>query len=339
MKEKWSALTDSDLEGIAGRQEPLADKLQERYGYGKEQAEREADEFLRSRNESYRDPMPPAAQPVPTPVLQSASVKAEVAPPPSYAPHQPAPAVSTEQAVVQPAPAVSTAPVGYKHSCTLWISPRLLQWVVPITVAALVILLFLPWAGAYPGGYGVYTQNAFQAISGGVSVDPVGAKALDSIKPFESVEANGLMLLYVILVLFALVLVVGPLWFTAERVQTAPPFVRFLSRGRLEVLGAVALLALTVLIVQSSKGFGLETAVETKVDKALASELAVAKTPEEQATVNIRRAAAMGPFNVGQTVWHCLAVTCQVLLVVGIGLQLWLKRRGSRPLPKIEAHA
>lgn len=46
MKERWSALTDNDLEDIAGRKGPLIGKLQERYAYGQEQAEREADEFL-----------------------------------------------------------------------------------------------------------------------------------------------------------------------------------------------------------------------------------------------------------------------------------------------------
>ncbi len=45
---KWGKLTDDDLDVIDGRREQLAGKIQERYGYGKEQAEREADEFARS---------------------------------------------------------------------------------------------------------------------------------------------------------------------------------------------------------------------------------------------------------------------------------------------------
>jgi uncharacterized protein YjbJ (UPF0337 family) len=44
-KEKWGQLTDDDLTTIAGKRDQLAGKLQERYGYGKEQAERELDEF------------------------------------------------------------------------------------------------------------------------------------------------------------------------------------------------------------------------------------------------------------------------------------------------------
>src|SRR4051812_23176688 len=64
----------------------------------------------------------------------------------------------------------------HAHSATIWISPRVLRWIAPVAAVALFVFLFLPWTGTYPGGYGVYTQNAFQTIWGGVSVDPVGAK-------------------------------------------------------------------------------------------------------------------------------------------------------------------
>jgi uncharacterized protein YjbJ (UPF0337 family) len=48
VKEKWGQLTDDDLTAIAGRRDQLAGKLQEHYGYGKEQVERELDAFARS---------------------------------------------------------------------------------------------------------------------------------------------------------------------------------------------------------------------------------------------------------------------------------------------------
>jgi uncharacterized protein YjbJ (UPF0337 family) len=46
---QWGRLTDDDLDQIQGNAEKLAGKLQERYGYAKEQAQREVDEFLRQR--------------------------------------------------------------------------------------------------------------------------------------------------------------------------------------------------------------------------------------------------------------------------------------------------
>jgi uncharacterized protein YjbJ (UPF0337 family) len=41
IKEQWGKLTDDDLTVINGQQDQLIGKLQERYGYTKEQAERE----------------------------------------------------------------------------------------------------------------------------------------------------------------------------------------------------------------------------------------------------------------------------------------------------------
>ncbi len=48
VREKWGRLTDSDLTVIAGRREQLAGLLQERYGYAKEKAEQELDEFMQA---------------------------------------------------------------------------------------------------------------------------------------------------------------------------------------------------------------------------------------------------------------------------------------------------
>ena len=48
VKEKWGKLTDNDLTVVAGKRDQLAGVLQERYGYAKEQAEKELDEFLKT---------------------------------------------------------------------------------------------------------------------------------------------------------------------------------------------------------------------------------------------------------------------------------------------------
>jgi uncharacterized protein YjbJ (UPF0337 family) len=48
VKEKWGDLTDDDVDQIAGKKDVLVGKLQEKYGYAREKAEKEADEFCRS---------------------------------------------------------------------------------------------------------------------------------------------------------------------------------------------------------------------------------------------------------------------------------------------------
>ena len=47
VKEKWGKLTDDDLTAINGRRDQLEGKIQERYGYAKDQVRREVDDWLR----------------------------------------------------------------------------------------------------------------------------------------------------------------------------------------------------------------------------------------------------------------------------------------------------
>ena len=47
VKEKWGKLTDNELTTIAGKRDQLIGVIQERYGYAKEQAEKELDEFTK----------------------------------------------------------------------------------------------------------------------------------------------------------------------------------------------------------------------------------------------------------------------------------------------------
>jgi uncharacterized protein YjbJ (UPF0337 family) len=48
IKAKWGKLTDDDLTTLSGKRDELAGVLQERYGYAKDKAERELDDFSRS---------------------------------------------------------------------------------------------------------------------------------------------------------------------------------------------------------------------------------------------------------------------------------------------------
>ncbi|MGR6036305.1 MAG: CsbD family protein [Candidatus Nitrosoglobus sp.] len=45
VKQKWGQLTDDELDEISGNRDILVGKIQERYGIGKEEAERRVKEF------------------------------------------------------------------------------------------------------------------------------------------------------------------------------------------------------------------------------------------------------------------------------------------------------
>lgn len=46
-QQHWAKLTDDDLERIAGKREELIGRLQERYGEGRAEVERQVDEWSR----------------------------------------------------------------------------------------------------------------------------------------------------------------------------------------------------------------------------------------------------------------------------------------------------
>jgi uncharacterized protein YjbJ (UPF0337 family) len=48
LRSKWAKLTDDDLENIAGKKDAFLGRLQQHYGFKKDEAEKELDTFLKS---------------------------------------------------------------------------------------------------------------------------------------------------------------------------------------------------------------------------------------------------------------------------------------------------
>lgn len=46
-RSKWGKLTDDDLENVAGKKDQLLGRLQQRYGYKRDQAEKEVDTWIK----------------------------------------------------------------------------------------------------------------------------------------------------------------------------------------------------------------------------------------------------------------------------------------------------
>jgi uncharacterized protein YjbJ (UPF0337 family) len=46
-RSKWGKLTDDDLENAAGKKDVLVGRLQQRYGYKRDQAEKELDTWVK----------------------------------------------------------------------------------------------------------------------------------------------------------------------------------------------------------------------------------------------------------------------------------------------------
>jgi uncharacterized protein YjbJ (UPF0337 family) len=56
MKQKWGQLTDSDFEQIAGSRDKFIGRLQERYGYTREQADKELSQWMTSQQHEHSQP-------------------------------------------------------------------------------------------------------------------------------------------------------------------------------------------------------------------------------------------------------------------------------------------
>ena len=54
VRKQWGKLTDDDLEYMAGSRDKFVGRLQERYGVAREEAQKQADEWLKARDEGVR---------------------------------------------------------------------------------------------------------------------------------------------------------------------------------------------------------------------------------------------------------------------------------------------
>jgi uncharacterized protein YjbJ (UPF0337 family) len=53
VKEKWGKLTDDDLDVIEGNTDQLVGRIQERYGVAEDEAQKQVEEWNRSRSKTY----------------------------------------------------------------------------------------------------------------------------------------------------------------------------------------------------------------------------------------------------------------------------------------------
>jgi len=54
-KSQWGKLTDDDLSRVEGDSEQLIGRIQERYGYARDRAKQEVDDFLSRHDYAHRD--------------------------------------------------------------------------------------------------------------------------------------------------------------------------------------------------------------------------------------------------------------------------------------------
>lgn len=240
------------------------------------------------------------------------------------------------------APPTVGIPSGYGRVASLTFSPAWLAW-VPVACAtfALVLTLFT-WAGTYPGGYRVYSQNPWWALFGDMSTDP-GPPAVQA----EEVELTKLLSGNRWLLGYLPLLLLGTLLLWVERlvkhptVQNMPgplAWVPGVWPKRFALLTILTGLLMFFLVMQGLRGFGLESALQARVDTKFAAEQQNAddlNSTSERQLVAVMKGGEFAKSNYQTTLAFKLAVLVQVLAFVAMLLRWWLHRRGAKPHPRV----
>jgi hypothetical protein len=274
-------------------------------------------------------PEPPPAPPAPPP------------PPPGYAPPPvPPPAPAAE---AQPLPPI---PTGYTRARGFTISPTVVGWVPLVCLVSILVLTMFTWVGMYFAGQPVLSQGAWRAMFGTVHQDrellllvPPEKKAwLDQMRGKND---WALMLPYLGAVIVATILAGADRFFgRAPDPYRWPPPLKWVPEKlwpyRSAIVGSLAALALLLLVVQMSRGFGMERAIHQSVDERFAAQWEeAAGSAQKRFEVEILKERELATFQLQRTTWLELVVVLHVLALLAIAGKFLLDRRGDKPSPRV----
>jgi hypothetical protein len=258
----------------------------------------------------------PAGSPAAPPDVYTLAPPSPAPPPPPEPPRlasKPAADKPSSAPGPLPAPPPPSAPGEYARTFTIWLSPRVVPWIVPGALLLVVLLLFAPW---------VQTQ-----VSERVWFYQTGwGTGFGTWWGFAGTLYILLLLLATILAALAVTRTVMPLQF--------PPAVERVWPYRWVIVSGAVLFAFLLLLVELFAGFGLEAAVERGPEPAKAE-----SKPAEgslEAALQGPKEAEIARLTVHRTVWLRLAVFFHLVALAGVGLQYALEQRGSRPIPRID---
>ena len=116
-----------------------------------------------------------------------------------------------------------------------------------------------------------------------------------------------------------------------------PANVEQLWHFRPALLGVLCVVTLLFLMAQWASGFGLQRAIQSKIEADFAESKAAANTPEKLQRWEMRVDAAKGYYHVRTTAWLRLAVLLHLLAAASVAIEAGLTFRGNKPLPRLAA--
>jgi hypothetical protein len=278
-----------------------------------------------------------------TPSLAPATASSFVPPaaPPTPVTAEPLPAVSSAPAAAEAVPAVQATPSepvtgDYRHRLAISLSPRVLPWIAVAALVIVFILTFFSWAGYYPGGISVATQNAWQAAFGSYSYDHDLAKVppLSNAEGKDQIQAgaNGLLIVFIFIFLIALL---AAIFAAAVRVMPVvlPAAVERLRPWFWAIVAAVTALAFLFLVLQLLSGFSLSNRIRERVE-SIGANVAQTDNPTSKKEAEIETALRAGAARYACALWTSFWL--MLLALICAALSYFLSRRISRPVPRLE---
>lgn len=262
-------------------------------------------------------------------------------PPPAVVPPPPAPPGLVPPAAAPVVPPAAVYPVGPGDGkdVGLTLSPKLVEWVVPIGLTLVFVLTFFPWVGSYPGGYRLFMQTGWDTLTGGLAVNALPPDLEHVEKKLEPLmHTDGLMIPFLILLIPTMLLGWAEKFVHEVNPATLPGPLGWLPKVwpmRFQLLAVLSVLLLLLLVVQTLRGFGLEKAIGAYVGQNHESDVAAADTQAKKVKAQVQSGQELAGFAVQGTTWLALTLLAMVLVVLAILVRTWLANRGGKPYPRL----
>jgi hypothetical protein len=220
------------------------------------------------------------------------------------------------------------------------LNATVVQWLPVALFTGLLGLSFFSWVGLFPGGVRAYTQSPWGALTGSFTTDYFSEEVIKLEAPLKKIIRSNF--LWMLLYLLSLVAALALSW--ADRLlglaawTVWPPPLRWLETlwpYRPLVLLGLAVALLSILLVQTSLGFGLENAVAQLVQEPAAERLAQADSSTAQQKIVVELGMKLGSYQLQTTTAFALVWWLHIVAILAVAARIWLERRGAKPEPRL----
>jgi hypothetical protein len=255
-------------------------------------------------------------------------------------------------------PPVSPSPVPAEHAgrFSVWISPRICQFVPVVLLFLVFILTWFTWVAFAPGGVYVDSQNAWQAAFGSVSTDPDLKKNYSSLRTSEDKDDAGTDAMlnkglpikagdpgFGVVAFFWLLALLANFMVAVAAVAVGyvhgmlPPSVQPYLRWRWAAVALVTLVCFLLLALQHSIGFNLERNNLAAIDRLARRLDEQSKTsPDPGASKAVAIVRGTLEQAVVRTFWYRCAYWFYFWAMVFAFITMLADLRSPRPAPRID---